>query len=170
MPWHGYAPGGQQAQEAAQANGFSGQPGFSTTDHHLQERSEPWSAPPADQWGAAQRYTDPPPPLPPPDGAGNDAAPPPLPPADDEAPPPLPDEPPPPSQSMDGGSTAGEQEHQQQPPHAYLPHPSLQYAVPAEQVCMRTERTKPSTKLAPLKSSSSFPLPRNLRHCDMTHP
>ena len=53
-------------------------------------------------------------------------APPPLPPPDDEAPPPLPDELPP-----DLPDTGGAQQPQQP---SFLPHPSLQYAVPPEQV------------------------------------
>jgi len=146
LPWQHSAPDGSQlcAADASQApheNGFGAHGGhhvdghqpqaslgyLSTTEvtagHPPQQHQHDWQQPPA----------------PAPDDDPADDAPPPLPPPDDDAPPPLPDELPPDAPPASSDLGGGIQQQQQQP--AYQPHPSLQYAVPPEQVPRLTENS-----------------------------
>ena len=133
LPWHssdGQQAYGADAGGAHYENGFGGHGGYQANGQQRQSGLGRWSAaevtvgqPPQPQHDWQQ-----PPPAPVPDDDPADDAPPPLPPPDDDAPPPLPDELPPDVPPVGPAPS----DSQQQP--AFLPHPSLQYAVPAEQV------------------------------------
>ena len=134
LPWQSFAADGPQPY-AANAAGAPHENGFGGQDAHRADGQQPQAI--VGQWSAAEftAVGQPPhdwqqPPAPAPDDGTADEPPPPLPPPDDDAPPPLPDELPP--ETPPAGSDFGGTQQQQQP--AFLPHPSLQYAVPAEQV------------------------------------
>jgi len=144
LPWQQFAPHGSQlcaadAGQASHENGSIRDDGYRANGQQLQASLGYLSTaevtagqPPQHQHDWQQ------PPAPAPDDDPADDAPPPLPPPDDDAPPPLPDElppeAPPVSSDLDGIQ-------QQQPQPAYQQHPSLQYAVPPEQVCLLRMRT-----------------------------